>query len=816
MEQRYYCHNRRRARLVAAHATLNGIDYLEVLDRDAPAGSPRQRTLLVRTLKSLPAPPASLDGLNVRIEGGVRVRSVSVMWAARAAEADDLLAAGLISVAERDFFAAMNSPESLLLVRTDSTGDFSSYTFRLVVSETDDNPPINFDLPLSSVEFSFKVECPTEFDCADDTSCPPERRTAPEIDYLAKDYNSFRQLMFDRLSILMPDWKERNPADMGVVMVELLAYVGDYLSYYQDAVATEAYLGTARRRVSVRRHARLLDYAMHDGCNARTWLAFQVTESGGSDNALLPKGTPFSTEPGRADEEPVVFETTYDITLRSAHNEIPFYTWGDGECCLPAGSVRATLKDDGLMLEEGDVLIFEEVISPTTGLPADADPARRCAVRLTAVERKTDPLNGAAVMEIRWHDGDALPFPLCVSALVPGESGSVEQAVSTARGNVVLADHGLSAGGELLSPATVPADGVYRPGLLLEGARVTMTEEYDAGETPSRSASELLLQDPRNALPAVRLVDGDDNWEPQRDLLASDRFATEFVLETETDGSAMLRFGDGTLGKAPAAGKTLLAACRTGNGAEGNVGRNTIVKGPANLTDLAVTNPLPGSGGTEPESIEEVRQFAPQAFRVQQRAVTEADYVRLAEQHPQVQKAAARFRWTGSWHTVFVTVDRIGGLPVDRDPEFEEEMRRWLDRFRVAGYDLEITGPVYVPLDIAVNVCVKPGYFRSDVKASLREAFSRFDLADGGRGFFHPDNFTFGQPLYLSRMYERAMRVEGVASVEVTRMQRWSKKPDGEIQAGMVSPAPLEIIQLDNDPSAPENGKIDFVMNGGL
>ena len=58
----------------------------------------------------------------------------------------------------------------------------------------------------------------------------------------------------------------------GVTLVELLAYVGDYLSYQQDAVATEAYLETARCRVSVRRHTRLMDYFMHNGCNARAWV----------------------------------------------------------------------------------------------------------------------------------------------------------------------------------------------------------------------------------------------------------------------------------------------------------------------------------------------------------------------------------------------------------------------------------------------------------------------------------------------------------------------------------------------------------------
>lgn len=70
--------------------------------------------------------------------------------------------------------------------------------------------------------------------------------------------------MLDRLANIIPDWQERNPSDIGIAAVEVLAYAGDHLSYFQDAVATEAYLDTARRRVSMRRHARLLDYPMHE------------------------------------------------------------------------------------------------------------------------------------------------------------------------------------------------------------------------------------------------------------------------------------------------------------------------------------------------------------------------------------------------------------------------------------------------------------------------------------------------------------------------------------------------------------------------
>ena len=76
--------------------------------------------------------------------------------------------------------------------------------------------------------------------------------------------------MLDRLAVLVPGWTETHAADLGIAMVETLAYAADHLSYQQDAVSTEAYLGTARSRISLRRHARLVDYTVGEGCNART------------------------------------------------------------------------------------------------------------------------------------------------------------------------------------------------------------------------------------------------------------------------------------------------------------------------------------------------------------------------------------------------------------------------------------------------------------------------------------------------------------------------------------------------------------------
>jgi hypothetical protein len=824
LAEQYFCQNEKRRQAVREHPTLNGIDYLEVLDHDAPPGSPRQQTLLVHCLKPLPA----LTANNVRVEGGVRITPVRVLWAAPGST----LTVPPATAAEQAYVAGLPDPNTILVVRTDSSGDFSRYRLVLVDSPTNPAPPAGFDPQLSAVGFSFKVECPSDFDCQVDQECPPETLPEPRIDYLAKDYASFRRLMLDRLSTVMPDWTERNPADVGVAIVETVAYVADQLSYFQDAVATEAYLGTARRRVSVRRHARLLDYAMHEGCNARAWVQVQVESAG----IVLPAGSQLLTRfdaprgavsPDRLPEAlaqgALVFETLQDLPLFEAHNDIRFYTWGDDECCLPRGATRASLLNTGNQLQNlapGDVLIFEERISPTTGLAPDADPAHRHAVRLTAVTFVTDPLNNTPVAEIEWYPLDALPFPLCLSAADPSTGGvGIFTDVSVARGNIALADHGRTFAGEALVPAIVPMEGRYRPHLQRGG--ITHRVAYDDAAARARPANGLLAQDPRAALPAVEL-DGDDAvWLPRRDLLNSDRFASEFVVEMENDGRASLRFGEGVHGRAPGGGSVLAATYRVGNGQAGNVGAEAL----AHVVSLEgitnVRNPLPAEGGTDAEGMEQVRLYAPQAFRTQERAVTEADYAAVAQRHPEVQKAVARFRWTGSWYTTFVAVDRTGGRPVDA--AFETDLRGFLERFRMAGQDLEIDGPRFVPLEVAFTVCVAPGYFRSNVLEALRETFSNADLPDGRRGFFHPDNFTFGQPVYLSQVVSAAMGVPGVQWVDFdatppkpNRFQRWGKLPQGELAAGRISMGRLEIARLDNDPSQPENGRIEFFMEGGL
>ena len=829
MSTQTICTDLKRRQTVLANPAVNGIDFLEVLDQQAPPGTPRQQTLLAQLFQPAPA----LKPENIRIEGGVRITPVNVLWVFPATA----VLSPPASSTEPAFFAALPNVDHLLVIRTDVAGDFSTYTLRLVQSAADDTPPPGFDVQFAAVDFSFKVECPSDFDCQAASVCPPDTLSgAPPINYLAKDYSSFRSLMLDRLAATMPEWQEQSAADLGNALVEVMAYAADHLSYRQDAVATEAYLGTARKRVSVRRHARLLDYAMHDGVNARAWV--YIAAGGAADGATLPgpssSGGPVTLltqvnaprgviNAGQLstalNQGGVVFQTLHDITLHTAHNEIPFYTWGDSSCCLPKGATQATLQSSTtspLQLAAGDVLLFEEVLSPATGVAADADPAHRWVVRLTNVSpASTDTLTGTPIVNIEWGLDDALPFPLCLS--VGGPKGA---ACSVARGNLVLADHGQSVSGETLdfgNPDNFQA-GRFRPRLRNTG--ITSSTPYDS----SLPASASLTQDPRAATPAI-ILSGEDGttWTPLPDLLEADAFALNFVVETEEDGSATLRFGDGLLGAQPTAGFS--ANYRIGNGNAGHVGAEAIAhiilpaKGaPAAGAILAIRNPLASQGGIDPESSDEVRLYAPQAFRTQDRAVTVQDYAAAAERYPQVEKAEATLRFTGAWHTVFVTVQSVGGQAVD--DTFRTAVRTFLEPLRMAGFDLEVEAPIFVPLDIAFTVHVAPGYFSDDVEEALLNTFSNRNLPDGSRGFFYPDNFTFGQPVYLSRMVAAAMQVPGVLWIDTTnaspnRFQRFGELPHGELQTGKIEMARLEIARLDNDPNEPENGRIQFVMEGG-
>ncbi|MDI1229558.1 MAG: putative baseplate assembly protein [Methylobacter sp.] len=840
------CRDERRRNAVRAKPKLNGLDYLEV--------SEDQLTLSVYFLGKA---PENISKDNIRISGGQRVTKIAVL--------------SIDVQREQDL-----EMDDCMQVKIYPYGDFSTYTFCLVDLDEQgrqtDLPLSGFDPRYVCLDINFKVSCPSDLDCKQTPICPSEPAPIPEINYLAKDYASFRQLIYDRLALVSPDWQERHVPDLGVALVELLAYVGDQLSYYQDAVATEAYLDTARQRISVRRHVRLVDYRLHEGCNARAWVCLTVSQ----DISLKADDFYVLTSPDTADREillkqeelpktlprpyliyePLVEKRQSPIELFAANNSIPIYTWGDAQCCLVKGATSATLADPGetehqLKLKICDVLIFEEVKGSKTGNPADADPAHRHAVRVTSVENSTDPLTGQFIVEIEWSRDDALPFAVCVSAIKQDDCSLIDN-ISVVYGNVLLVDHGESISEELEPvPGTtqlpdcddrcglreaVKLSGWYRP--TLTRAELSFSQRLpncytsnSCGPLPRYTpASSLLKQDVRKALAQLELyeIPSDDHckeagavkWNIQADLLDSRDDDRHFVAEVNDDRQVQLRFGANEMGRAPTPGTRFMARYRIGNSPVGNVGAGTIThvvfRNNLNNAIIQVRNPLPAQGGTSPEALAEARLLAPHAFRdTLQRAITADDYAQIVRRDfaGKVQKASATLSWTGSGYEVLVAVDPYAAS--EACPQLLCEIDRHLRRYRRIGHDVQVVVARYVALHLEMKVCVLPGYLQAHVKAALLDAFSNRLLANGQRGFFHPDNLSFGDGVYLSKLVAAAQAVTGVENVTMTVFNRLYAAPDNALENGLLPLAAMEIARLDNDPNFPENGKLVIKTEGG-
>jgi hypothetical protein len=69
--------------------------------------------------------------------------------------------------------------------------------------------------------------------------------------------------------------------------------------------------------------------------------------------------------------------------------------------------------------------------------------------------------------------------------------------------------------------------------------------------------------------------------------------------------------------------------------------------------------------------------------------------------------------------------------------------------------------------------------------------------------------------MFLSAVIARAMQVAGVSFVTPVRFQRFGRTAQSELDDGVLTVGALEITRLDNDPNAPENGRIEFDMRGG-
>lgn len=787
--------------------SLNGLRMIHVALQ--PASDPTEALLTLHfhnsnNLAAIASDPAPADVL-LPIRGGQRRRG--------SADGGPVKATSIALGAEDDTLEVVVAP----------IGDYSTYTLEVVFADID---PVFAEIP-----FKFRPACFSGA-CAPTPTRPPRPAGPPQIDYLARDYASLRHALIAALQARVPGWEPTSEADLTLTLAELLAVAGDELADLQDRVMNEAYLATCRRRVSLARHGRLVDYHLQQGHQATGLLALSVDTSV-SAAVDLPAGFVCWAGAARADAA-TEFVSARPARLHRDLNEAGLYTWSGARPGLAVGACAADLAvaDAGAaanvegLIRDGHVreLVIAALADPRTGNRGSADPRHRQRLRLlegdAGAQAGVDPLSGESYVRVRWRREDALTRAYCFRAR--GDDGVTRDGLAGFWGNLVELRQGEVIVAHYHPPGTSP---------LPSGAR-TYSRAADGRARCALAEDELLLYrqldlptgmiesdvPPISTASALVTSGGaDEAWSESITLVHARAQDPEYMVETDERGRSALLFGDGVNGRALADDAVVEVRFQVGLGPDGNVGADRIsgFDGAANPSLSAIRNPFDLTDGTDKKDPAEALREIPEAFRARQlRAVTLADYADAAMAVDGVARAAARYTWAGSFRCVHLAVDPVGGGPLTAT--LRAAVEEALAPRRLLGEELRVLGPRMVPLKIAVTICARAEVWAADLRAALEEELSSGLTGDGRLGFFHPDNWTFGQALRTSELLGRIHAVAGVDHVaSLTIARHDAATPGATDRDGEVVVAADEIILVDGDPDHRERGYIDVDVQGG-
>lgn len=730
-----------------------------------------------------------------------------------------------------------------LQLRVEPIGDYSTYTLNIDYHDAGGAPLM--DPLFAAIDFKFRPGC-FNLNCHPPAKGEPTPATSPNIDYLAKDFESFKHNLINAMRERVPGWAPTSEADLDQVLIDLIAADADELSDYQDRVANEAYLGRARKRVSLARHARLMDYHIHQGNQAATWLAVQV-----ANDLTLPASFGVWAGESWKQQGAVIFATDQARDCSALLNTVQLYTWGGAVTALDAGSTDADLAlpaplnagakadadtlRDLLRSEDFPHLVLQAHLNPETGTVNGVDKTARQLLTLLegnqAADSLFDPLAGQWFVRVRWRSEDRLRRRYCFITRLTGQPPV--EGLCAFHGNLVHANHGrphrsvfrppgveLGVGDD--SPFRKLDEAHYEPtpwGVLcpLPEGPLAYRNTAPGGDTPTRTTLTVTVSGIAGA------------WTERNDLIESQAGDEDYIVETDEYDRSSIRFGNGVNGRGLPPDAVVTCDYQVGRGSEGNVGCDVLTGfDPAVVAGVqAVWNPLDVTDGRDPELPAEIIRRVPEAYRSRQlRAVTLEDYVDRAEALAGVSHAYARYGWTGSWRTVRVSIDPMGTTVLPES--LRQQVAANLEAVRLIGEDLEIRGARYVGLDIRIKLCAEPDYWPEDLEAELEREFGDGYTADGRPGFFNPDLWAFGQALHASQLIGRALAVTGVGRVLSVSMRRWDTAGGSTTSVVQITPdelpaaevatlevRPFEIIQVANNPDHLEHGRILFDIQGG-
>jgi predicted phage baseplate assembly protein len=256
------------------------------------------------------------------------------------------------------------------------------------------------------------------------------------------------------------------------------------------------------------------------------------------------------------------------------------------------------------------------------------------------------------------------------------------------------------------------------------------------------------------------------------------------MVRQDARGNTNLIFGDGQQGaRLPSGREQITASYRIGIGPQANLpagSLNQLQTGPPGIE--SVVNPLPATGGVEPEELAQARQRVPVAVRRMNRIVSLADFEDFARLFAGVGKAQARLLHAGQRELLHITIADGQGQPVPETSDLFRNLVQAIDQNRSAPHPEVRIGsyqPVY--FNVRARLLIDPDHqerqaaIEEDIRLKISQAFA-FDQRE------------FGQDVTDSELITLMQDTPGVVAVELVHLHR-STQTAGLAQVLEANPA---------------------------
>lgn len=274
---------------------------------------------------------------------------------------------------------------------------------------------------------------------------------------------------------------------------------------------------------------------------------------------------------------------------------------------------------------------------------------------------------------------------------------------------------------------------------------------------------------------SLKLKIAGEKWDEVEDFDSSGPESPHFTLENL---KGEIRFGNGIWGKVPPEGTEIrVLEYEIVKGEQGNLqaGSRWTAK-EVKLKGLTINNLKPATGGKDEESIAEAFERFIRDFRVPYRAVTSDDFEYIARETPGLRVAQAkaipnfdpysRTERAGSVTVVLIPFSPLDTFEVPPKPSrgFKEAVARHLEEHRLLGTRVYVVSPEYVRVEVTVTLGISKGFFEEKAREIVLHKLNIF--LHPAKGGIQGKGWPVGKPVYLSEIFQIIMETEGIDLVK--------------------------------------------------